>query len=107
MNKMKNEPQKPFASTYAVYAASPDDYLSIEGVPPEIAVRLPGFVDFGLDGDILVEAVRKAGPERGPATSGWCEVMMTYGHQAMERGEQAEKEADHVKAEWHFLEASF
>jgi hypothetical protein len=33
--------QRPIAETFTEYAANPDAYLSINGVPPEIAARLP------------------------------------------------------------------
>jgi len=99
--------QKPLARTYAEYAAAPDDYVTIEGVPPFLAVRLPGFTDFGIDGDVLVEAVRNAGPENGPATAGWSDALIEYGHQAMKRGEVAESNCNALQAEQDFLEASF
>jgi esterase FrsA len=107
MKKENSTLTKPVAETFAEYADAPDHYLTIKGVPPVLAVRLPGFMDFGIDGDILVEAVRKAGPENGPATPGWSDVLMQYGHQAMKYGEQAEKNSDFAQAERDFLEASF
>lgn len=103
---MKTE-QKPIAHTYAEYAAAPNDYLTIRGVPPFLAVRLPGFTDFGIDGDTLVKAIRNAGPENGPATPGWADALIEYGHQAMKRGEVAETNFNASQAEQDFLEASF
>lgn len=107
MNKKNFTSNKPVAKTYAEYAAVPDHYLTIRGVPPTLAVRLPGFVDFGINGDVLVDAIRKAGPEHGPATPGWSEAFIEYGHQAIKYGEQAENNLDFTQAERYFLEASF
>ncbi|MBL8676754.1 MAG: hypothetical protein JNJ47_04950, partial [Alphaproteobacteria bacterium] len=107
MNRDNFTPNKPIAKTYAEYAAHPDRYLTIQGVPPSLAVRLPGFVDFGINGDVLVDIVRKVGPEKGPATSGWSDALIAYGYQAMKRGEQAEAKADFNQAKQDFLEASF
>lgn len=98
---------KPVAKTYAEYTAHPDHYLTIQGVPPSLTVRIPGFVDFGINGDILVDIVRKVGPEHGPATPGWSDALIAYGHQAMKKGEQAEAQEDFNQAEQGFLEASF
>ena len=70
MNTLETRPEvASVAKTFAEYAAAPDSYSSIEGVPPEITVRLPGFADFGIDGEKLIGAVREAGPQMGPATS--------------------------------------
>jgi esterase FrsA len=96
---------RPQAATLAARMRSPDHYAAIQGVPPEIAVRLPGFAAFGIDGETLVEAVRAAGPEKGPATPGWVRSISTYGDAAFEQGEQAE--ARGMDASAHFLEASF
>ena len=99
--------QRPNADTFAEYAANPDAYLSVKGVPPEIAARLPGFADFGIDGDQLVQAVREAGPQMGPATPGWAVTIMRHGDAAMALGEQAEARGDGSMAERAFLLASF
>jgi esterase FrsA len=99
--------QKPIAETFQDYAANPDAYLSIQGVPPEIAARLPGFADFGMDGHQLVQAVREAGPQLGPATPGWAISLMGHGDAAMVLGEQAEARGDGPAAERAFLTASF
>jgi esterase FrsA len=96
---------RPQAATLAARMRSPDHYAAIQEVPPEIAVRLPGFAAFGIDGETLVEAVRAAGPEKGPATPGWVRSISTYGDAAFEQGEQAE--ARGMDASAHFLEASF
>jgi esterase FrsA len=100
-------PQRPIADSFAEYAANPDAYLSIQGVPPEIAARLPGFADFGIDGDQLVGAVREAGPQMGPATPGWANAIMRHGDAAMALGEGAETRGDGAAAERAFLHASF
>lgn len=107
MTKLQNTFPKPYAATYRDFAASPNDYISIEGVPVEIAARLPGFVDFGMDGDGLVEAVRKAGSGRGVASPEWCQVLMAYGHEAMQQGEKFEEQGNVSHAERAFLDASF
>jgi esterase FrsA len=95
------------APTFAAYAKVPQAYAGIEGVPPELAVRLPGFASFGIDGERLVEAVRTAGPVMGPATLGWATTLSRYGDVAFGQGEQAEARDDPVAARASFLEASF
>lgn len=102
-----NIEKKTIAKNFAEYTSNPNRFSSIEGVPSEIAVRLPGFATFGMDGDVLVEAVRKAGPEKGPATPGWSKVLMDYGHAAMDKGRVATKAHDSISAEKAFLAASF
>ncbi len=99
--------QRPIATNFAKYAAAPDYYLSIEGVPAEIAARLPGFADFGIDGDQLVRAVQEAGALLGPATPGWATSLMRRGDEAMALGEAAEARGDGAAAEREFLLASF
>jgi esterase FrsA len=99
--------QKPVAETFLEYAASPDKYSSIQGVPAEIAARLPGFAEFGIDGDQLVRAVREAGPQMGPATPGWATSLMGVGDAALALGEAAEARGDGLAAERGFLDASF
>ena len=100
-------PQRPIAATFTEYTANPDAYLSIQGVPPEIAARLPGFADFGINGDQLVGAVREAGPQMGPATPGWATAIMRHGDAEMALGEQAEAQGDGATAQRAFLHASF
>ena len=99
--------QLPIAASFTEYAANPDAYLSIQGVPPEIAARLPGFADFGINGDQLVQAVREAGPQMGPATPGWAATLMRHGDAALALGEGAEARGDGSAAERAFLHASF
>ncbi len=82
--------QRPNADTFAEYAANPDAFLSIKGVPPEIAARLPGFADFSIDGDQLVQAVREAGPQMGPATPGWAVKIMRHGVAGLALGDLGE-----------------
>ena len=99
------------AATFAEYAAHPDAFLTIQGVPPEIASRLPGFVDFvaplGINGDMLVQAIHEAGPAIGPATPGWQATISRRGDEATARAETAEAESDTQKAEQEFMAASF
>ncbi len=99
--------QRPIATTFAEYSAAPNSYLSIEGVPAEIAARLPGFADFGINGDQLVQAVQQAGALLGPATPGWAISLMRHGDAAMALGEEAEARGDGSEAEREFLLASF
>ncbi len=47
----------------------------IDGIAPELAARLPGFSDLGIDLATLIEAVHRAGPTKGPATPGLPETM--------------------------------
>jgi esterase FrsA len=98
---------KPVAETFLEYATSPNKYSSINGVPAEIAARLPGFAGFGIDGNQLVQAVREAGPQMGPATPGWATSLMGYGDAAIALGEAAEARADRLAAQEAFLAASF
>ncbi|MGL4619828.1 MAG: alpha/beta hydrolase family protein [Chroococcidiopsis sp.] len=107
MNKQVVQLEQPCASTLMEYANAPHHYAGIAGVPPEIAVRLPGFAAFGVDGERLVEAVRVAGPEIGPATPGWATKMIEYGDAALVQAEQAEEHGRHSEAVANFLEASF
>ncbi len=93
------------ANSFAQYAANPEKFETIEGVSPEIALRLPGFADFGMDGDDLVEAVRKAG--KSPVAATWGEVLIEYGNLAMNRGELAQKQDNSHLAEKEFMKASF
>ena len=95
------------AATYAEFAADPRHGRAIEGIPAELAARLPGFVEFGIDGELLVEAIRAAGRERGPATPGWAEAISAYGARAAALGEAAQAGARPREAERRFLEASF
>jgi hypothetical protein len=62
------QPEQLLARTLAEYIRLPNQYAGIVGVPSEIALRLPGFAAFGIDGERLVEAVRAAGPIMGPGT---------------------------------------
>jgi esterase FrsA len=98
---------RPCAETLAQFCAAPDRYRSITGIPPEIAARLPGFADFQIDGETLVEAVRRAGPQMGPATPTWAPTLMSYGDELCVKGERAEALHDGAAAECAFLEASF
>jgi esterase FrsA len=102
-----SRPEQPRAQTFAEYAAAPDEYAGIDGVPPEIAVRLPGFAAFGIDGERLVEAVRAAGPVIGPATPGWAPKLIAYGDAALAQAEQSEERGNDAGAAAMFLEASF
>ncbi len=99
------------AATFAEYEAHPDTFLTIQGVPPEIAARLPGFADFvtplGIAGDMLVQAIHEAGPAIGPATPGWQTTLSRRGDEAIARAEAAEAEGDAQKAEQEFMAASF
>ena len=99
------------AATFAEYVAHPDAFLTIQGTPPEIAARLPGFADFvaqlGIDGDRLVQAIHEAGPAIGPATPGWQAAMSRHGDAAVVRAEMAEAGNDVVRAENEFMAASF
>lgn len=92
---------------YATYAANPEGWLSIRGVPAEIAQRIQGFARCGIDPDQIVEAVRAAGPEAGPATPGWADTMAARGERAMAEGEAAERSGDAPGAKRSFLAASF
>jgi hypothetical protein len=80
---------------------------NVDGIAPELAARLPGFADFGIDLATLIEAVREAGPAKGPATPGWPETMSRYGESAMSLGEVVARTGNNQAAERAFLEASF
>lgn len=95
------------AESLPEYAANPDSYESIRDVPAGIAVRLPGFAELGIDGNLLVEAVREAGPELGPATPGWAGKMMLRGDAMMARAGKSETSGDTTRARDEYLEASF
>lgn len=77
------------------------------GVPAELAARLPGFADLGIDPALLMQAVRSAGPEKGPATPGWPRAMMVHAERAMTQGAAAESAGQAAAAERAFLDASF
>jgi esterase FrsA len=95
------------APDYAAFAAAPERWRTIAGVPAELAKRIPGFADSGVDPDRIVAAIRVAGPERGPATPGWADTIAVIGEEAFERGEAAERAGDERQAEKAFLESSF
>ena len=95
------------AATYAEFSADPRAGRAIVGVPAELAARIPGFADMGVDPDTVVEAIRQAGPERGPATPGWADAMIAYGDTQFRKGETAEAGPTPNDSERHFLEASF
>jgi len=95
------------AETLEEYAANPESYESIRDVPAGIAVRLPGFADLGIDGATLVEAVREAGPQVGPATAGWAAKIAHRGDVLMSRGELAVAAGNRARAREEFLGASF
>lgn len=101
----------PIAATFAEYTAHPDHFLTIQGVPAEIAERLPGFVDFvaefGISGDALVRAIQDAGAVIGPATPGWQDKMSRLGDDAFTRAETAEAAGDAGRAKMEFMAASF
>jgi esterase FrsA len=101
------QPEQLLARTLAEYIRVPKQYAGIEGVPSEIAVRLPGFAAFGIDGELLVEAVRAAGPIMGPGTPGWATKIAEYGDAVLAEAEQAEEHGNHARAAANFLEASF
>jgi esterase FrsA len=104
------QPSRPAAAEapdYMTFAASPDRWESIVGTPVEIAKRIPGFARCGADPDRIVEAVRAAGPEMGPATPGWPEKMAATGEESFAAGEAAERNGDAREAERAFLEACF
>ncbi len=106
---MKNLPiqNQMIADTYEEYAANPSQYVTIKGVPASLVVRLDTFTKSGVSGEVLVEAIRKAGPEMGPATKGWTEVLMEYGDTAYTKAsEMLEKSRIH-EASQEFLKASF
>lgn len=107
MSLRSNLNDKPTADTYSEYAVAPDNYLTIRGVEPFLASRIPGFADFGIKGDTLVEALRRVGPENMPGTPGWAKFFTEYGHQSMKLAEEFEKKSDSGRAEQEFLEASF
>jgi len=107
MNLQCNLNCKPAAESYLEYAVAPDNYSTIREVEPFLASRIPGFVDFGINGDTLVDALRRVGPQNTPGTSGWAEFFLEYGHQAMKLAEDSEKNSDSRQAERAFLEASF
>ena len=92
------------ANTFKEYTANPDDYLSILGVAPEIVSRLPGFADFGIDGDKMVEALKLAG---NPFSPEWSVNLMAYGDEAMTRAKKVEGEVNTTLAEREYFEASF
>lgn len=94
------------APDYKAFAAA-ENWRTIAGVPAELAKRIPGFADSGVDPDRIVAAIRAAGPEKGPATPGWADKMAAIGEEAFERGEAAERAGDAPQAEKAFLESSF
>jgi esterase FrsA len=95
------------APDYRAYAAEPGLWRTIAGVPAELAKRILGFADSGIDPDRIVAAIRAAGPEKGPATPGWAETIAAIGEEAFERGEAAEHASEAPQAEKAFLESSF
>jgi esterase FrsA len=92
------------ANTFKEYATNPDDYLSIHGVSPEIGYRLPGFADFGMDGDKMVEGLKIAG---NPFTPEWTIKLIAYGDEAMKSAIKSEDECNAILAEREYFEASF
>lgn len=98
---------KPLAPTFGAYVFSPKNFSGIEGVASEIFYRLPGFTDFGMSGDEMVEALCQLGPTIKPTSPKWISYFVEYGHQTMEKGNKAEKEGNYVQAERTFLDASF
>jgi esterase FrsA len=99
--------KKKLAETYEEYELDPIQYSTIKGVPQPLAVRLDTFTKSGVLGESLVEAIRKAGPEVGPATKGWVEVMMEYGEKAYGDACDMLEESWKRAAKQEFLMASF
>ncbi len=99
-------PGSDLAPDYATYCAHPENWHSIIGVPAELAQRIPGFALHGADPNDIVEAIRVAGPEKGPATPGWAETMAARGERAFAAGEEADR-TDKPRAVHDFLEAAF
>ena len=50
-----NTEKRLIANNFSEYASNPTGFASITGIPGEIAIRLPGFTDFGIDGDVLID----------------------------------------------------
>ena len=71
--------------------------MSIPGIPLELAARVPGFVTLGIDRDRVIEAIRRHGPERGPATPGWVAGMIAEGDAAAATGRDLDASF------WYFL----
>jgi len=94
------------AETYEQYDSNLNLYASIRGVPPGLVVRLDLLTQSGIPGEVLVEAIRKAGPEKGPFTPGWVETLMEYGQVALDKGDEQLKKSDREKARQEFLKAS-
>lgn len=94
------------AETYKQYESATNLYSSIRGVPPGLVVRLDLLTKSGISGEALVEAIRKAGPEKGPFTPGWAETLMEYGQEALDGGYEQLKKSGREKACQEFLKAS-
>jgi hypothetical protein len=69
----------------------PERWRGIAGIPAELAKRIPGFADSGVDPDRIVAAIRAAGPEKGPATPGRAERIALIGEEPLERGDGPER----------------
>jgi esterase FrsA len=95
------------AADYPAYAAAPDRWRSIAGVPAELARRISGFARHGIDPGRIVAAIRDAGPEKGPATPGWPGKMAALGEDLFEQGVAARSAGATQAATRSFLESSF
>lgn len=88
------------AKTFKEYMVNPDNYLSIDSIHPEIAHRLPGFMNFGIAEELLLKTVNSAGK---PGSFEWSRRLMEVGNEAMTIAENANKD----EKEGAFLQASF
>ncbi len=77
--------------------ANKESTPSFPGIPPELAVRLAGFAELGIDAGSLLSVARGAGPSNIPGSIGWANVCI-------ERGDALSNGGDYLEASfWYFL----
>lgn len=86
------------ANTFDEYALNPDKYTSIVGIPAEITARLPGFADFGISGNVMVDVIRNTISKGKPGSIAWSESLIAH-------ADSIASQANSSEASW--LEASF
>lgn len=79
----------------------------LQGLPPALAARIPYFTTSGISADVLAKAMKEAGGDKGPAHPEWAHILMSYGHQALEKGNEYAKQGDQKNARKAYGQASF
>jgi esterase FrsA len=76
----------------------------LAAVSPELAARIPGFVQSGVDEEKLISAIKAAGT---PGNPGWPAMMTAIGEREWDAAVNSERTGDPRSAERGFMVAAF